>query len=104
MLAKFVMHVSVRPSQHDGLFVSHCTELDIYSQGRTREEASASVLDAVGMYLRHGLNNGTLLDILERLGVQAADSEDEEVEVPIDLLAFAHKRGQIGGSPDSWRR
>ncbi len=101
---------AVVESEEPGLFVARCEALDLWSQGRTREEAEAALGDGVRLYVKHCVQRGIFLEILEARGIVPSMDDDADVEpvdnfeikVPFGLIADAHKRGVIGSV--SWQR
>lgn len=64
-------------SDATGLYVSFCPMLDIMSQGRTQEEARASLDDAVRLFVTHCFRRGILEQALKRRGLEPVDSATE---------------------------
>jgi predicted RNase H-like HicB family nuclease len=50
--------------------VAHCPELDVYSQGYTKEEARQNLKEAVRLFLEEAVRLGTLEQILSEAGFQ----------------------------------
>ena len=75
------LSVLVTPSEIDGVWVSHCLDLDIVSQGDSVEHAMKMLLEAVGMLVMDDLAHG--LDPMER---PSADSEYWELADRIRLF------------------
>jgi len=59
---------SVRRDDDAGVFVSHVPVLQIYSQGRTEEDALRAIEGAVRLYVKAASERGLLARILERPG------------------------------------
>jgi predicted RNase H-like HicB family nuclease len=49
-------------------YIAHALPLDVMSSGRTREEASHALKEAVSLFLATAAEHGTLQDILEESG------------------------------------
>jgi predicted RNase H-like HicB family nuclease len=49
-------------------YIAHALPLDVMSSGRTREEASQALKEAVSLFLATAAEHGTLQDILEESG------------------------------------
>ena len=43
--------ITVHITQDEDFYISHCLDYDIASQGRTREEAKANIIEAVTLFL-----------------------------------------------------
>ena len=109
----------VRHSDATGNFLSWCPLLDIKSQGRTIEEARASLDDSVRAFVVHCFRRGILEEVLKRRGLEectprlggnGADDSGEHVSVrpvaaatdglldswegnvPLHLVASAHTK------------
>lgn len=52
-------------------YVSTCDVLDVYSQGRTREEAESNLRDALSTFLSSCFERGTLEEVLRESGFVA---------------------------------
>ena len=59
---------SIRYDQDTQCYVSYSPDLDIYSAGRTEEEAIRGAKSAVGMFLRACARKGIILDVLRERG------------------------------------
>lgn len=69
----------VRLSDQTGNYVSWCPMLDIKSQGRSIEEARASLDDSVRLFVVHCFRRGILEEALKRRGL-----EEQPVDAPIE--------------------
>ena len=52
----------------DGIFNSHCNELDIMACGETMDEVVRSTLDGIRVYIESCVEDGTIGALMERLG------------------------------------
>jgi len=66
--------------EEDGLFIARCVELDIASDGLTREEAFANLKEALDCYFANPDER------LDRWVAQAGEDEDGDDEEDGDLL------------------
>ena len=81
-------------------FISSCPLLDIFSQGKTKQEALTNLNEAVRLFIESCIQRGTLEQVLRESGFQTAvdtqgskdDQQDEQeyVNVPLSLIAHAH--------------
>jgi predicted RNase H-like HicB family nuclease len=55
----------------DGIFVSRCDSLDIMSAGDTFESAWQNTMDAIVLYIRSCIADGTIADLMRRVVVPA---------------------------------
>lgn len=69
-------------------YVSCCPLLDVFSQGKTREEALRNGVEAVSLFLLSCYRRGTLDAVLKQSGFRAADRAEGKVEsaVPGEYL------------------
>jgi predicted RNase H-like HicB family nuclease len=65
---------SMRRDDEDAVFVSHIPVLQVYSQGRTPEEARRAIENAVRLYVKTAVDRGLLARILERPGFRLSDT------------------------------
>ena len=49
-------------------FISSCSSLDLYSQGRTRKSATENLAEAIRLFLESCLERGTLQSLLQQVG------------------------------------
>ncbi len=80
----------VKLSDTSGNYVSWCPLLDIKSQGRTADEARASLDDSVKLFVVHCFRRGILEETLKRRGLAqepddhvVANESDEHVSVTV---------------------
>lgn len=66
--AKVVFSLRCFVRQEGDLWVSCCPNLDVYTQGNTRDEARDSLHEAVGLWLDSCVERGTLDVALRELG------------------------------------
>ena len=50
------------------MYVSHCLELDLYSQGDTLKEAKANIIEATQLFIESCFERNTLHDVLLECG------------------------------------
>jgi len=63
-------------------YVSSCPLLDVYSQGRTKEEAEQNIIDALASFLMSCYERGTLDAVLREAGLVAvAQPEAPDVKL-----------------------
>jgi len=88
-------HLPFKIKKRSKWFVSSCPILDIYSQGRTEQEAIKNLEEALSLFFISCLEIGTLDQILKNCGFIVAKSdeditepstEDNYLNVPIPLL------------------
>jgi predicted RNase H-like HicB family nuclease len=69
-------------------YVSSCPLLDVYSQGRTREEARRNIVDALASFLMSCYERGTLDAVLRDAGLVAvAQATVPEVRLPAKFFS-----------------
>ena len=83
-------------------FVSRCPLLDIFSQGRSRDEAIRNGVEAVSLFLLSCYRRGTLEAVLKECGFQPAEADvemlsvaEEEIhEVPLPFMVRTRDPGE----------
>ena len=50
------------------MYVSHCPELDLYSQGDTLKEAKANIVEATQLFIESCIEDSTLREVLLECG------------------------------------
>ena len=82
--------------QEDGLFVSHCTELDVATSAETEAGALRRTRELIEIHLEEALEDGTLGDILRRVG----PAVEPVTEIPPYMLNLLFQPGREvpGGS------
>ena len=64
-------------------YISSCPLLDVYSQGRSRQEAEHNIVDALSSFLRSCYERGTLDAVLRDAGLVAvARAKVRELRLP----------------------
>lgn len=86
MVIQFRLGATVKRDDLTGVFVSHCPSLDVYSQGRTDEEARDALQDALRLYLSHCFKRGILEEVIAKRGFQPTDDEDDDGVEHISVL------------------
>lgn len=56
-----------------GLYVSHCTALDLYSQGETEKEAEKNIIEATEAFIESCVKRDTLNEVLKACGFRSVD-------------------------------
>ena len=82
-------------TDEDGIIVSFCAPLDIYSQGDTEEEAINNLTEAIQLFITDCYDRSTLDGVFTALGfvrreVQQKNDDDrfKFLDVPLTLLAM----------------
>lgn len=66
---EFKLSAFLRPAKDvEGLYVSFCPKLDMYSQGRTQEEAKQAIESAIGLWVQTCYERGVLEKALKQAG------------------------------------
>ncbi|MDA8003167.1 MAG: type II toxin-antitoxin system HicB family antitoxin [Alphaproteobacteria bacterium] len=60
--------VATITQEKPGLHVSYCPALDLYSQGKTREEARENLIEATHLFIESCLERNTLSEALTECG------------------------------------
>ena len=112
----FNLKGAFREDKTAGGIVSYCAALNVYSHGKTKEEAKEALRNAISLYLETCFQRGTLGDILRKAGFNpqprqagvalAAMKQDEcieihnarfedvfDFEVPLNLVAAQQLAG-----------
>lgn len=95
---QFTVRVSITSRQEGDWIVAGSPDLDVYSQGRTHDEARRNLVEAIQCFLISCYERGVLDDALKDRGFQKAisDGTDEDnkehLSVPISLLAGGHEQ------------
>lgn len=85
---------------HDEVgYVSHCPQLDIFSQGTTEKEAIENLKEAITLFLESCFTRGTLFDVLKECGYAICEKpkpiENEiVVHIPLDSVARDQRQAQ----------
>ena len=65
---QLLLRVSIHAEPDEVGYVSHCPELDVFSQGKTEESAIKNLHEALELFIESCYENGTLLDVLRESG------------------------------------
>ena len=89
---QFLFRVSVHAEPDEVGYVSHCPELDVFSQGKTEESAIRNLHEALELFIETCYENGTLLDVLRESGYEISkkciQNENEHImEIPFSLVS-----------------
>jgi predicted RNase H-like HicB family nuclease len=68
----FTVSLPFRIRKEGAYFVSWCFPLDVYSQGKTREEAEKNLVEAVRLFLTNCFERATLDRVLKDCGFTPA--------------------------------
>lgn len=68
MLMNALLKITVSLKDKGHCIVAYCPELDVYSQGYTKEEARQNLKEAVRLFLEEADRMGTLEQILSEAG------------------------------------
>lgn len=71
------------------LFVSYCPALDIYSQGRTENEAKAAMRSAITLFVKYQYKRKKLDDLLNDRGFEPV--EREAMESAVEFIEVLRK-------------
>ena len=91
-VVKFEMCVPALVKQEGNLFIAACPPLDVVSQGASKEQAIASLIEALQLFVETCYEMGTLGDVLRRQGLHPGEPDEEIdernwVNVPLSLVA-----------------
>lgn len=64
----FVIELPINLEKKGKWFISSCPILDVYSQGRTEEEAKENIIDALSLFFLSCFERGTLDAVLKECG------------------------------------
>ena len=74
--------ISIRVNLHayikkekEGIFLSYCPVLDLYSQGDTQKEARKNIIEATQMFIESCVEDGTLNSVLHDSGFRLANEK-----------------------------
>ena len=67
--------------EKDGYIVS-CPVLDVVTQGRTKREAKANILDALVLFIQNCLDHGTLDAVLKQCGFKTYKTPPKKLHAP----------------------
>ncbi|NQT27118.1 type II toxin-antitoxin system HicB family antitoxin [candidate division KSB1 bacterium] len=100
MSLKFRLPLTIK--KEDGVFISCCPILDVYSQGYTEKEARDNLKEALVMFLESCIERGTLDTILKECGFKLSHEEtlstkpslprNSYIDIPIPLIASSSSR------------
>jgi len=69
------IHITVEVWQKGNWFVAKCPELDFVSQGKTRNDAKANLLEVIGIQIEEMDEMGTLDEYLAECGYERGNDE-----------------------------
>lgn len=98
---EFSVKLVVQFREEDGYVLARSPDLDIYSQGETKEEAERNIVEAIQLFLESCYRRGVLDDTLQECGLQPIPWRDgpsdedggEMISVPLPLLAQGSGNG-----------
>jgi predicted RNase H-like HicB family nuclease len=67
----FELTLPIKIKKEEGMFISCCTVLDIYSQGETEAEAKKNIIEATRLFITTCFERGTLDAVLKECGFTA---------------------------------
>lgn len=70
---KFDVPIQVRPD--DLGYVAGCSSLDVFSQGRTEQEAVENLHEALNLFVLSCFERGTLIQVLKDCGFEPVDGQ-----------------------------
>ena len=91
---RFTVSVPFNVEPDEVGYVSYCPPLDVYSQGRTEDEAVAMLAEAIQLFIESCYRRGVLESVLKESGFEAVPEmpptdDVPMIDVPIPLLARA---------------
>ena len=91
-LVKFEMSVPARIRVDGDIFVASCPALDVVSQGGSKEQALANLVEALQLFVETCYEMGTLGEVLREQGFQPGEAvedidDDDWIHVPLSLIA-----------------
>ncbi|MEW6202185.1 MAG: type II toxin-antitoxin system HicB family antitoxin [bacterium] len=100
----FIAHLFGEVKKDGDWYVSCCPPLDVYSQGKTKEEAINNLIEASTLFIESCIKRGTLDEVLRELGFEAYEKPVRgkerkipkgtiPIEIPIPLLFNERARG-----------
>ncbi len=78
---KMVVRVFAQIKLEGGYYISNCPQFDVWSQGRTREEAKNNLIEAVSLFLVSCYERGTLDEALLDCGYRAVAQPHGAAEI-----------------------
>lgn len=97
-ILEFSVKLAVQFREQDGYVLARSPDLDVFSQGRNREEAEHNIVEAIQLFLESCYRRGVLDETLQECGFQPGggihrqpEKGDEIVDVPLPLLAQGSK-------------
>jgi predicted RNase H-like HicB family nuclease len=119
--AAVVLHLSAVVRQEGDLWVAGCPSLEVFSQGRSEEDAKANLQEAVEMWIDSCLERNTLATALRELGWYRVSPgtvpKDREIigvlkaeedlpaslgrEYPLEVTIPAYQAGLFSDVPES---
>lgn len=98
MVVEFKVSVPIGFKDAGDHVVACCPILDVFSQGRDREEAQANLLEALQLFLMSCYQRKVLDDVLVAAGFEPSmatadrDIDQDYLEVPVSLLSAGDGR------------
>lgn len=91
----FQLYLRAVFSEEDGWIVACFPDIDVASQGKTREEAVHNLIEATQLFVESCYERGSLDEMLKACGfipghAPRAASSDDHLTVPFELLASRH--------------
>ena len=73
-------------------FVSHCPELDVFSQGKTEKSAIENLQEAIELFIETCYECGTLIDVLRENGYEFSkkhtpNKNEQIMTIPFSLVS-----------------
>ena len=91
-LVKFEMSVPAHVRVDGDIFVASCPALDVVSQGGSKEQALANLVEALQLFVETCYQMGTLGNVLREQGFPPGEAvedidDDDWIHVPLSLIA-----------------
>ena len=90
----FKLQCCSKQSDATGLYIGWCPALDMMSQGRSAEQARASLDDSIRLYLHHCLKRGVLDEALARLGFTTTNDDGID-DADVDVIHVREQREEV---------
>lgn len=71
MRASFEVKLPISIKKKENIYISCCPVLDVWSQGKTQEEARKNIEEALKLFLFTCIDKGTLDEVLKACGFRA---------------------------------
>lgn len=86
---ELTLPMKIKRNKEQGIFISCCPVLDIYSQGETEEEAKKNIIEATRLFITSCFERGTLDSVLKECGFTAI-KQSGSIKKPV-LIPKDHK-------------